>query len=69
MAHNINIEALIVKAAVRKRTELVVPLVHLRTQAALHYFVVQADYHAGVSCSRLQTCHTPLSLHVTAAEA
>lgn len=29
----------------------------------------RTDSHAGVFCSRLQACHTPLSVQATAAEA
>lgn len=41
----------------------------LRTQADLHCLVLQAESQAGVICSRLQTCRTPLSGQATAAEA
>lgn len=44
-------------------------LVHLRTRSALHYLAPLAASHAVVIGSRLQTCHTPLSLQATAAQA
>lgn len=43
--------------------------VHLRTRPARLYVALPADSHAVVIGSRLQTCHTPLSVQATAAEA